>query len=83
MPWTKTLDLRLEKFMDFSGFAFTMFLEATNVFDWLNPVVVQPRTGELWDDGKSYLFGSGKDYMHDPNDVTAPRLVRIGTSFAF
>lgn len=82
MPWTKTLDFRLEKFLNVSQMAFTVFVEATNIFDWLNPVVVQPRTGELWDDGKSYLFGSGKDYMHDPNDVIAPRIVRIGTSIA-
>ena len=82
MPWTKTLDFRLEKFIRISQMSFTLFVEATNIFDWLNPVVVQPRTGELWDDGKSRLFGSGKDYMHDPNDVLAPRIVRIGTSIA-
>ena len=72
----------MEKFINFSQMSFTLFVEATNIFDWLNPVVVQPRTGKLWDDGKSYLFGSGKDYMHDPNDVLAPRIVRVGTSIA-
>jgi len=80
MPWTKTLDLRLEKFVNFDQFGLTFFLQGTNIFDWLNPVVVQSRTGELWDDGKSHLFGSGEDSMHNPNDVTAPRIIRLGAS---
>ena len=83
MPWTKSVDLRLERFLYFSGNQFSFFLEATNLFDWLNPVVVQPRSGKVWDDGKSYLFGSGKDYMHNPNDVGAPRLIRVGVSAGF
>jgi outer membrane receptor protein involved in Fe transport len=80
MPWTKSIDFRLEKFFPVSALSFSVFVEALNVFDWLNPLVVQPRTGKIWDDGKSKLFGSGKDFMHDPGDVGAPRIIRIGAT---
>jgi len=80
MPWTKAVDFRLEKFFPVSQVNFSVFIEALNVFDWLNPLIVQPRTGKVWDDGKSKLFGSGEDYMHDPGDVGAPRIVRAGAS---
>ena len=80
MPWTKSIDFRLEKFFPVSKIDFSVFVEALNLFDWLNPVVVQPRTGKVWDDGKSKLFGSGKDFMHDPSDVGPPRMIRVGAS---
>ncbi len=82
MPWTKTVDIRLEKFIPMGDYRFSVFTEITNLFDWLNPLVVQPRTGKVWDDGKSYLFGSGEDARHNPNDVGPPRLVRVGISAA-
>jgi outer membrane receptor protein involved in Fe transport len=82
MPWTKSVDFRIEKFVPVSLFDFSVFLEVTNVFDWLNPLVVQPRTGKVWDDGKSHLFGTGKDYMHDPSDVGPPRIIKLGTSIS-
>jgi outer membrane cobalamin receptor len=80
MPWTKSIDFRLEKFFPVSMISFSVFIEALNIFDWLNPLIVQQRTGKVWDDGKSKLFGTGKDFMHDPSDVGAPRIVRIGAS---
>ena len=83
MPWTKTVDIRLERMFDFSSVSFSLFLEAMNVFDWLNPLVVQPRTGKVWDDGKSQLFGSGEDYKHNPNDVGPPRIIRLGATIGF
>lgn len=82
MPWTKSVDIRLEKFIPTSFATFSLFLEATNIFDWLNPLVVQPRSGKVWDDGKSTLFGTGKDFMHDPLDVGPPRIAKIGASVA-
>jgi outer membrane receptor protein involved in Fe transport len=82
MPWTKTVDIRLEKKFPLTLFQLSFFVEATNIFDWLNPLVVQPRSGKVWDDGKSTLFGSGRDYMHDPLDVGPPRIIKIGASVA-
>ena len=82
MPWTNTVDVRLEKFVPFYGSTFSVFLEVTNLFDRLNPLVVQPRTGEVWDDGKSTLFGSGQDYKHDPADVGPPRIIKLGFTVA-
>lgn len=83
MPWTKSIDARLEKKFSVSELDLSVFIEATNVFDWLNPVVVQPRSGKVWDDGKSTLFGSGKDYMHNPKHVGPPRIVKVGASVSF
>ncbi len=83
MPWTKTIDLRLERVFDVSSVSFSLFVEVMNLFNWLNPLVVQPRTGKVWDDGKSQLFGSGEDYKHDPSDVGPPRIVRVGATFGF
>ena len=80
MPWTKSVDARLEKKFPFSSFEFSVFVEATNIFDWLNPVVVQPRSGKVWDDGKSTLFGSGEDFRHNPLHVGPPRIVMIGAT---
>ncbi|MFQ5583451.1 MAG: hypothetical protein ACE5GL_03335, partial [Calditrichia bacterium] len=83
MPWTNTVDVRLEKFFPLRTFTFSLFLQVTNLFDRLNPLIVQPRTGKVWDDGKSRLFGSGKDFRHDPGDVGPPRIVKLGLSTSF
>jgi hypothetical protein len=82
MPWTNSVDLRLERFFPLAGLTTSLFLEVTNLFDRQNQLVVQPRTGKLWDDGKSHLFGSGADYMHNPSHVAPPRIVRAGASVA-
>lgn len=82
MGWTNTVDVRLEKFIPFYAFTFSMFLEVTNLFDRLNPLVVQTRTGKLWDDGKSTLFGSGEDFKHNPAQVGPPRIIKFGVSIA-
>lgn len=82
MPWTNTVDVRLERFVPFYGSTFSVFLEVTNLFDRLNPLRVQPRTGEVWDDGKSTLFGSGEDFKHNPSDVGAPRIIKMGVTVA-
>ena len=82
MPWTKSVDVRLEKKFPLSSIELSFFVEATNIFDWLNPFVVQPRSGKVWDDGKSTLFGSGRDFMHNPKDVGPPRIIQLGASVA-
>jgi len=82
MPWTNTVDLRLEKFFPASRFTFSVFLQIINLFDRLNPFIVQPRTGRIWDDGKSTLFGTGEDFLHNPGDVGQPRLIKLGFSAA-
>jgi len=82
MPWTKSVDVRLEKKFPLSFTEFSVFIEATNIFNWLNPLFVQPRSGKVWDDGKSTLFGSGEDFRHDPQDVGPPRIVKVGASVA-
>jgi len=82
MPWTKSVDIRLEKKFPLSFFELSVFVEATNIFDWLNPLVVQSRSGKVWDDGKSTLFGSGEDIRHNPKDVGPPQIVKLGASVA-
>ena len=82
MPWTKSVDVRLEKKFPVEDFELGFFVEATNIFDWLNPLVVQPRSGKVWDDGKSTLFGSGEDFRHNPRHVGPPQIVKIGASVA-
>ncbi len=82
MPWTKTVDIRIEKFIPASYFTFSVFAEVTNLFDWLNPLIVQSRTGKVWDDGESTLFGSGEDYKHNPSHVGPPRIIKLGATVA-
>ncbi|MFZ0391196.1 MAG: TonB-dependent receptor [Calditrichia bacterium] len=83
MPWTGTVDLRLEKRWPFAGSRIGAFLEITNLFDRLNALRVQPFTGRLWDTGKLDLLATGTDYVHDPGDAGPPRLIRAGVLILF
>lgn len=83
MPWTGTVDVRLEKRWPALGSQLGAFLEVTNLFNKLNALNVQPFTGRLWDTGKLELLATGTDYVHDPGDAGLPRLIRIGVLFMF
>jgi outer membrane receptor protein involved in Fe transport len=83
MPWTGTVDLRLEKRWFLFGTQLGGFFEITNLFDRLNALRVQPFTGRLWDTGKLDLLKTGTDFVHDPSDAGPPRLIRFGVLFLF
>ena len=83
MPWTGTVDIRLEKRWPVSGTQIGGFLEVNNLFDKLNAIRVQPYTGKLWDTGKLDLLATGTDYVHDPSDAGSPRLIRVGALVMF
>jgi outer membrane receptor protein involved in Fe transport len=83
MPWTSTVDVRLEKRWPLARARFGIFMEATNIFDTLNALRVQPFTGRLWDTGKLELLATGTDYVHDPSDAGPPRLIRAGALITF
>lgn len=83
MPWTGSVDVRVEKRWKFFSTQFGAFLEATNLFDRLNALRVQPFTGRLWDTGKLKLLATGTDFVHNPSDAGAPRLIRVGMLVMF
>ncbi len=83
MPWTGTVDMRVEKRWMVFGRHVGAFVEVLNVFDRLNPLRVQPYTGKIWDTGKLDLLATGTDYVHDPTDAGLPRLIRLGALFIF
>ncbi len=83
MPWTSTVDFRLEKRWPVLNMNFGAFMEVTNLFDTLNPLRVQPYTGRLWDTGKLDLLATGTDFVHDPADAGPPRLIRVGALILF
>lgn len=83
MPWTGTVDMKLEKRFNVAKTQLGIFLEATNLFDRLNALLVQPFTGRLWDTGKLELLATGTDFVHNPADAGRPRLVRVGLKFAY
>ncbi|OQY27474.1 MAG: hypothetical protein B6244_10500 [Candidatus Cloacimonetes bacterium 4572_55] len=86
MPWTGTVDLRVQKRIPIGVGAarnLTIFTEISNLFDRQNALRVQSRTGKLWDTGRLELLSTGEDYVHDPSDAGAPRLIRIGAGLSF
>jgi hypothetical protein len=83
MPWTGTVDVRAEKRWPLLGTQLGLFFEASNLFDNLNSLRVQPYTGRLWDTGKLDLLATGTDYVHDPSDAGPPRLFRLGALILF
>jgi outer membrane receptor protein involved in Fe transport len=83
MPWTGTVDMRAEKRWPLLGTQLGLFFEASNLFDNLNALRVQPYTGRLWDTGKLDLLATGTDYVHDPSDAGPPRLLRMGALILF
>ena len=64
MPWTGTVDVRLEKRWPLVFGQLGGFLEVTNLFDKLNALQVQPFTGRLWDTGKLELLSTGSSTMY-------------------
>ncbi|MEJ2636045.1 MAG: TonB-dependent receptor [Calditrichia bacterium] len=83
MPWTGSVDVRLEKRWNAMGTQLGAFMEVTNLFDRLNALTVQPFTGRLWDTGKLDLLATGTDYIHDPSNAGPPRLIRLGGLVTF
>ena len=83
MPWTGTVDVRLEKRWNVARVELGGFVEVANLFNRLNALRVQPFTGRLWDTGKLDLLATGTDFVHDPSDAGPPRVYRFGALIFF
>jgi hypothetical protein len=77
-PWISTVDLRMLQKIPFTGFALSLFLEVTNLFDTENVVFVYSRTGKPFDTGQPGLVGSSPDANHNPAHIGPPRIIKLG-----
>jgi outer membrane receptor protein involved in Fe transport len=75
-PWTSTVDLRLERTIDFNALKIILFAEGNNIFDALNPMFVNARSGKLWEDGRNMQLRA--DFLADPADAGLRRSIKIG-----
>ena len=76
------VDVRLEKTILFEPIRFSLFTTIDNLFDRVNPLVVDSRTGKPWETtliGDEILF----DQIHNPSRVDIPRIIRFGIHTEF
>lgn len=81
MPDITRVDLRLSKYINFSGLKLTLFGIVNNLFDQLNPRDVWSTTGEPWEAGPSYTRSD--DRMKDPSSMDIRRSVQLGIRLDF
>lgn len=77
MDATLRVDLRLAKTLMFKPVRVELFTSIENLFDRINPLYVNSRTGEPWETtiaGNEVTF----DQVHNPSNVDIPRIVKIG-----
>ncbi len=77
MPATVTVNLRLAKLLLDAPVKVTFFANVDNLFDRINPLMVDIRTGQPWETtlvGNEILY----DQIHDPSRVDRPRTIRAG-----
>ncbi len=82
MDYTATVDFRLSKTVVFKPVGVTLFTSITNLFDRVNPISVNSRTGEPWETtvpGNDISY----DQIHNPSYVGDPRIVRVGMQVDF
>lgn len=70
MPWTSTVDMRLDKEFEILGLDYKTFVEVKNLFDKENVLEVDQTTGN-W-------YGTGRESERDPSNLSAGRNVRLG-----
>jgi outer membrane receptor protein involved in Fe transport len=79
-PWTYSLDLRLRKQLDLGRLQPSLFLEAMNITDHENVLVVNSRTGKPFDLGASGLVGATNDSNLNPAKLGPGRAIKLGLS---
>ena len=82
-PWTYSLDLRIRKQLDLAGLKPALFLEAMNLTDHENVLVVNSRTGKPFDLGSSGLVGSTNDSNLNPAKLGPGRSIKLGLSVSW
>lgn len=88
--YLSSVDLNLQKHFHFGSFDYTVFCEITNLFDTKNPTVINPLTGDAYQEGDiiPYAadnlllpeFGSQLPFWKDPARYSPPRNIRLGMS---
>ena len=81
MPPIERVDLRISKYINYSGFKLTVFAIINNLFDKLNARSVWAVTGEAWDAGPTYT--RSEDRMKDPSRNDIRRSVQLGIRVDF
>ncbi|MDP8208271.1 MAG: TonB-dependent receptor [Candidatus Electryonea clarkiae] len=79
---TIRVDLRLAKTVLYEPVKVTLFGNIDNIFDRINPLRVNSRTGEPWE---TTLIGNevNFDQIHDPGKVGVPRIIKVGMKIDF
>lgn len=82
MEYTLQMDLRLAKTLMFEPAKVILFMNADNLFDRVNPLFVNSRTGDPWE---STLVSNdiAFDQNHNPANVDMPRIIRVGVSVEY
>ena len=82
-PWTYSLDLRIRKQLSMGGLQPALFLEAMNITDHENVLVVNSRTGKPFDLGSSGLVGATNDSNLNPAKLGPGRSIKLGFSLGW
>jgi outer membrane receptor protein involved in Fe transport len=86
-----SVDCNIEKHVEFAGLDMGIMLEVTNLFDGLNPTIINPVTGRAYEYGDPTPGGYNdplypdlqaplNPYPYNPARYLAPRNVRLGIS---
>jgi outer membrane receptor protein involved in Fe transport len=86
--YLSSVDLNLQKHFHFRAFKYTLFCEITNLFDRKNPTVINPLTGDAYQEGEMIPygvdnlllpeFGSKLPFWEDPARYSSPRNIKLG-----
>jgi outer membrane receptor protein involved in Fe transport len=92
-PWTVNADLRLDKNFTLFDLRVNAYMIVYNVFDIMNDVNVDGRTGvankryftqaEGYDPDPIYGYNTYQEYQNNPGNISAPRNIRIGFNLDF
>jgi len=88
--YLSSVDLNLQKHFRFRLLQYTIFCEVTNLFNRKNPTVINPLTGDAYQEGdvipygvdNLFLpeFGSKLPFWDDPARYSPPRNIKLGIS---
>ncbi len=77
MPWTSTVDMKLDKEFKFVGMNYRAFLEVKNLFDKLNVNNVND-FGSSTRSTYGTWYGNGRESQRDPSNLNPGRNLRLG-----
>lgn len=82
-PWTYSLDLRVRKELKMGLLKPSIFIEAMNITNHENILVVNSRTGKPFDLGATGLVGSTNDGNLNPAKLGPGRSIKLGMSLGW